>query len=136
MKRYLRLVLFGALIWMFALAVAMVLTPIHASQRPLFESIMAVVVATATAFFGDWYLRDVKVGFVREALLAGVVWLVVNIALDLPLFLLQGPMQMSLADYLMDIGLTYLIIPIVMLAIGYSVAQHGALQRQQVAGQQ
>jgi hypothetical protein len=136
MKRYLRLVLFGALIWMFALAVAMVLTPIRASQRPLFESIMAVVVAAGTAFFGDWYLRDVKGGFVREALLAGVIWLAVNIALDLPLFLLQGPMQMSLAEYLTDIGLTYLIIPIVMLAIGYSVAQHGALQQQQMAGQE
>lgn len=126
MKSFLRLILFGVLVWMFALAVAMLITPLRTTQRPLFESIMAVVVAAGTAFFGDWYLRDVKSGFMRASALAGVIWMVVNITLDLPLFLLGGPMQMSLAGYMMDIGLTYMIIPIVMVAIGYSLAQHTA----------
>lgn len=33
-------------------------------------------------------------------------------------------MKMSFADYMMDIGLTYLIIPAVTLGFGYSLQQH------------
>jgi hypothetical protein len=32
--------------------------------------------------------------------------------------LLESPMQMSMGDYMMDIGLTYLIIPIITIGFG------------------
>jgi hypothetical protein len=32
---------------------------------------------------------------------------------------MEGPMKMSFADYMKDIGLTYLIIPIVSIGFGY-----------------
>lgn len=32
---------------------------------------------------------------------------------------MEGPMKMSLVDYVMDIGLTYLIIPAVTVGFGY-----------------
>jgi len=40
-------------------------------------------------------------------------WLVLNILIDAPLMLFGGPMQMSLHQYVADIGLTYAGIPAV-----------------------
>jgi uncharacterized membrane protein YpjA len=60
----------------------------------------------------------VAAGFLREGIFIGVVWLAINLLIDLPLFS-AGPMAMSLSDYTKDIGLTYLIIPIVTVGYGY-----------------
>jgi len=50
--------------------------------------------------------------------LLGVVWLIISIVIDLTMFM-QGPMKMGFADYLMDIGLTYFIIPTITIGFGY-----------------
>ena len=47
-----------------------------------------------------------------------MAWLAINIILDLLMFT-EGPMRMPLADYIVDIGLTYLIIPTVIVGFGY-----------------
>jgi len=57
--------------------------------------------------------------------LIGVVWFLVNVMLDLLLFM-EGPMKMSFADYMADIGLTYLIIPSVTFGLGYSLQKKAA----------
>jgi hypothetical protein len=118
MKEYLRIVFFGILIWLIVFAVSVVILSLHASQRPLFESIMPIAIAAATVFFCALYFRRVEAGFLRAGFLLGVVWLVVNLAIDLPLFLLESPMQMSLGDYAADIGVTYLMIPVITVGIG------------------
>jgi hypothetical protein len=56
---------------------------------------------------------------VKNALYAGIIWMMVNILADLPLFS-YGPMKKPFADYMTDIGLTYLIIPII--TVGISLA--------------
>jgi hypothetical protein len=50
--------------------------------------------------------------------LAGVIWLGINLILDLLLFM-EGPMKMPFVDYIVDIGLTYLLIPIITAGFGY-----------------
>jgi hypothetical protein len=39
---------------------------------------------------------------------------------------MEGPMKMSFADYMADIGLTYLIIPAVTFGLGYSLQKKAA----------
>ena len=65
-----------------------------------------------------------EAGFLKEGALIGVAWFAINVAIDLPLFMLEGPMKMSFADYMLDIGLTYLIFPVVGLGFGYLLEQH------------
>ncbi len=111
-------ILFGFLVWLSAFVVAFIVFPLRESSRPLFESIMPVVVASATASFAVLYFRGVRGRFVKEAAILGLVWLAINLAVDAPLILLGGPMKMTLGEYLADIGLTYLIIPAVTIGIG------------------
>ncbi len=119
MKTHLKVVLFGFLIWLIAFAVAAMIFPLRTSQRPLFESIMPVVITVSTVLFAVLYFRNLKAGFRQKGILIGVVWLIINLAIDLPLFLLESPMQMSFADYIMDIGVTYLIIPVITIGFGF-----------------
>lgn len=119
-------VLFGFLIWVAAFAVAFAIFPIRESSRPLFESIMPVVLSAATVFFAHRYFRQVHRGFLREGLLLGLVWLGINVVIDLPLMLGPGPMQMTPAEYAGDIGLTYVLIPIITAGMGLVRAQGGS----------
>lgn len=115
-----RAVLFGFLIWLVAFVVAFMIFPLRESSRPLFESIMPVVLAWATAVFAVIYVRDLQKRFVREGVMLGCLWLAINVAVDLPLMLVGGPMKMTLGQYVADIGLTYLVIPAVTIGIGLS----------------
>jgi hypothetical protein len=114
---------FGVMIWLIAFLVAFALFPLRTSARPLFESIMPLVLAAATVFFAHRYFRYVRDDFAREGLRLGLVWVAVNIAIDLPLMLSPSPMQMSLPEYIGDIGVTYLIMPVVTTGIGWVRAQ-------------
>ncbi len=111
-------ILFGFLVWLAVFVVAFIIFPLRESSRPLFESIMPVAVASATAGFAVLYFRGVSGSYSREGSILGLLWLAINVAIDLPLMLAGGPMQMTPGDYLADIGLTYLIIPAVTIGIG------------------
>jgi hypothetical protein len=116
-------ILYGFLIWLSAFVVAFLIFPLRESSRPLFESIMPVAVTTATAVFAVIYFRRVREGFLREGVVLGCLWLAINVVIDLPLMLTGGPMQMTLGQYIADIGLTYLVVPAVTIGIGLSCEQ-------------
>jgi len=42
------------------------------------------------------------------------------------MFMPESPMKMSFADYMMDIGLTYLIIPVICIGFGYLLKKQGS----------
>jgi hypothetical protein len=118
MKRYAKIILFGFLLWLILLIVSILIFPFRVSQRPLFESIMAVVVTAWAVFFAVLYLLNLNGNYKKDGILIGAAWFLISIALDLPLFM-EGSMKMSPADYMADIGLTYLIIPVVTSGLGF-----------------
>ena len=113
-----RLLGFGFLSWLAPFAVSVCLFPIRQSNRPLFESLMAAVVALSGAALFSLYLRRIDRGFRRQGVLAGCLWCAMNIAFDLPMFSF-GPMQMPVVRYLADIGVAYLALPSVCVPIGW-----------------
>ena len=109
---YTRALLYGLGVWVIPFAVAMFIFPLRANERPLFESVMPVVVAAATVFFAYRYLsRSQGTGW-REGVQLGMVFLAVSLVIDLLMFS-WGPMKMSFVDYVKDIGLTYLLMPVI-----------------------
>lgn len=119
----------GLVAWLGPFAVAFLVFPFHDDARPLFESIMAVAVTTTAVVLGLAYLKRIGTSSVREGVLVGLLWLIMCITIDAPLMLLGGPMQMTVPDYLADIGLTYVIIPVVT----WGLATAHARGRQQAA---
>jgi ABC-type spermidine/putrescine transport system permease subunit I len=78
---------------------------------------MAVTVTLVTAFFGVAYFRHVHRAWCREGLLLGVLWMFISLLIDAPLMLVGGPVKMAPAAFAGDMGLTYLIMPIITMAI-------------------
>ncbi len=113
---------FGVLVWLIPFIVAFIIFPIHESARPLFESIMAVSVSTTAVVFGIIYLKNVKQNIIKAGIQIGILWFIIPVLIDAPLMLLGGPMKMSIAEYLADIGVTYLCIPVITwgLSVAYS----------------
>lgn len=118
MKKLGRLILFGFLSWIFTLAGAMCLSSLRTEQRRLFETLMSSVLIASAVLFTLLYFRKIHSGFMREAIWLGIAFMACNILFDLPMFM-AGPMKMTLPDYLKDIGLTYLGMPIISLGFGY-----------------
>lgn len=123
MNKTTKILIFGFLMWLVPFLVSVVIYPLKTSENPFFESIMSVVLTLTVVLFSIKYFRNLRTDFLREGILTGTVWFSISIILDLSLFI-WGPMQMSFENYMMDIGLTYLIIPTVTVGFGYIIQKH------------
>ena len=110
--------------WLVPFIVSLIIYPLKISFNPLFESIMPVVITITVVLVATFYFKDVDTKFLNEGIKIGLTWFFISILIDLLLFLPSSPMQMSFTNYMMDIGLTYLIIPIVTVGMGYMVDKH------------
>jgi hypothetical protein len=120
-----RAILYGLAIWAFTLFVALLIFPLRDSERRLFESIMPVALASATVAAALRYFRTGVPGGALAGFRVGLIWLALSLAIDLVVFS-RGPMAMSLADYVKDVGVTYLMIPVIASGFGHSfAAAHG-----------
>jgi hypothetical protein len=120
-------IIYGVLVWLVPFVVAFLIFPIHASARPLFESIMAVAVCVTSVAFGILYLKHVTKKIVKEGIQLGILWFIIPVLIDAPLMLFGGPMKMSILEYMADIGVTYICIPVITwgLSVAYSKATNG-----------
>lgn len=120
MKISLRTVIFfGILLWIIPFIVSVIVFPTKTFFAPFFETIMAVTVTLCVVIFAILYFKRVTADFIRIGIVVGVIWFAISIVIDLVLFLSPSPMQMSFPNYMMDIGLTYLIYPVVTIGFGY-----------------
>ena len=122
MKSLKKILIYGVLIWVIPFVVGILAFPIKDSLPALFESIMAVVIAVCVVCFGVRYFRAIEAPTLKRGVLLGVIWLGISVVLDLPMFM-WGPMKMALGDYVMDIGVTYLMIPVVTIGLGWQVSR-------------
>jgi hypothetical protein len=104
--------------------VAILIFPVRTAERPLFESIMPVALAAVTVLFAMLHFGRVANGSLREGVLLGIIWFAISVALDRVMFS-EGPMKMDLVDYAKDIGVTYLMIPIITAGFGYLIEKSG-----------
>jgi len=117
---------FAVAAWAVPFFVAVSIQPVRRSQPRLFESIMAITLAATTVVLGCIYMRKSSGRFIATGARIGATWAVANWALDAPMFS-GGPMKMTLREYIADIGIAYLMMPVI--TIGLGVAAAGAAQR-------
>jgi hypothetical protein len=118
MKSMKRTLIYGFLLWLIPFAVSIPIFPLKQSQSPLFETIMPITLTVFVCVFSIFYLKRMEGGFLSESIKLGVIWFGISIIIDLLMFM-WGPMKMAFTDYMMDIGFTYLIYPIVTIGFGY-----------------
>jgi hypothetical protein len=119
MNKNLKIVLFGLLVWLIPFMVSFFIYPLKTPMYSLFESIMSVLISVAAVIFSYFYFKDIGTNFVREGVVTGIVWFIIAIVIDLVMFLPASPMHMNFTDYMMTVGVKYLIIPFVTIGTGY-----------------
>jgi hypothetical protein len=100
----------GFLSWLLPLAVSFAVFPLKQSNAPLFDTLMALVTLLTGGALLTRYFRHQPVP-VREAVLVGALWFVMNLAFDYPMFS-YGPMKMTAGSYYSEIGLGYVAFPV------------------------
>ena len=83
---------------------------------------MPVTLTICVVVFATLYLRRLSANVLAEAVNLGLMWFTISVVIDLAMFM-WGLMAMSFVDYILDIGLTYLIYPIVTIGFGYVMEQ-------------
>jgi uncharacterized membrane protein YpjA len=121
MKRAAREVGFALLAWLMPFVVSVCIFPLKASHEPLFDSLMGVTLTCSTVVLAVTYFRSLTGNYVAQGLRIGIIWAVANWMLD-GLMFSSGPMKMSLDQYVMDIGIAYLAIPVITMGLGMAAS--------------
>jgi hypothetical protein len=111
-KHWRRAILYGFAIWLVPFLVAFAAMPLKTSWRSLFESIMPVTVVAVVVGSASRYFRFHPPRSTREGIALGFLWMAISVAVDLPL-MLSPPINYTLIEYAADVGLTYLMMPII-----------------------
>jgi len=112
----------GVLLWLVLFITGFALFPLHESNRIFFETLMPIILVITTLILGLNHLKKSR-SPQKEGLKIGLIWLAINLIIDAILFLSPTPMQMGITEYLQDIGLIYLIIPIITSGLGKAMTQ-------------
>jgi hypothetical protein len=112
-----RVLLFGFLIWLIPFFAAFFIFPLRESNRPLFETLMPLILALCTTYFSVRHFRSQSKSSWQSGLTVGLVWALISFVIDLPIFL--GAFATPFVEYLADIGLIYLLIPLITTAVSY-----------------
>jgi len=121
MKQYLKLALFGFLAWLIPFAISIFFYDktghLVIGDIFLFKSIMIVTGATTGAILLILYFGKIHERYLYHGILTGIVWLVMNWALDLLILLPMA--KLGLYDYFTQIGLRYLVLLVMCVMTGY-----------------
>jgi len=121
-KLLIKLISFGILSWLIPFIGSF---PFYSPDQGLlidiflFKTIMIVLGALVGVLLLVLFFNDIKKDYLKASIIVGIVWLIINWGLD---FIFLLPMsQMPIAQYFTEIGLRYLVLPIVSIGIGLVV---------------
>ena len=118
-KNIIRITLLGIMTWIVPFIAAFFFfdeTGQIAVDMYLFKTIMILVGGIIGALTIIIYFKKVQSGFLTQGIIIGVVWFAINFILDV--LVLLPISKMGFGDYVIQIGLRYLMIPIMSIMVG------------------
>ena len=125
MNKYVKIVLFGLVIWLIPFLVGFLFVDQEGNfiiSETFFKSIMIVIGSTVGVILAVKYFKGIKANFIKEGIILGIVWLIINWIIDL-IMVSIGFFPMTISKYFTDIGLRVLGIPIFTIGLGYALKQ-------------
>lgn len=119
------MVIFGLIVWLIPFIVSFAFVDRNGNfliAETFFKSITIVTGGIVGVLLAIQYFKGVETDFVREGVILGTIWLVINLAIDLSL-VYSGFFPMTVTQYFTDIGMRYLGMPIYTIGMGYILMQ-------------
>lgn len=82
-----------------------------------FKSIMTVLGCLVGVLLLIQSFKKIKTNYLKESIRIGLIWFLMNIVLDLIFLLPLG--KLTIMDYIIQIGIRYINIPIISIGMGY-----------------
>jgi hypothetical protein len=125
MDKNISIIFSGLLAWLIPFLVSI---PLYPGGRPVYDlqvtkSILIVVGGAVGALLALWYLREVKKDFAREGAILGIAWFAINSGLDI--LILVSLFGMDLLAWAGQIGIRYLLMPVMTTAMGAAMELRG-----------
>ena len=83
--------LFGLILWASVFIVSFGLFPVKQADPIFFETLITITLTVFTTLYGYIFFKKEK-PLLKKSLVVGIIWLLVNIAIDLAMFSF-GPMK-------------------------------------------
>lgn len=119
MKKHLKNILFGFLSWLIPFVASIFFYTKNGELTIdvfLFKTIMIVIGSISAAILIVLYFKKINKDYLKESIILGLLWFAINIILDLLVLL---PMSgISVSDYFTQIGLRYIVIPVMSVMVG------------------
>lgn len=93
-------IIFGIIIWFLTYLFSEILNPILIKYIPYNHVAIPLVIIIVTGFFGILYIRNIETNEVVEGVLAGMVFIIIDIILDYIFFILLGYPSVIFDNYL------------------------------------
>lgn len=108
---------YGLIVWAVPFVSAIPLMGVMEADPIFFKTLMIVIGGISGAVCAVLYFNKVGRDFLKEGLILGLVWLIVNWLLD---FVVLLPLsKMPYGQYFKEIGLRYLVMPAMTVPLGY-----------------
>ncbi|WP_405292919.1 hypothetical protein [Methanobrevibacter sp.] len=92
-------ILYGILIWAINSILTEIFNPIFTSNLPRVNIIVPIITIVVTGFFGILYIRNIESNEVAEGILVGVIFILIDIILDVLIFILPKTTNIIIGDY-------------------------------------
>ena len=112
-------IIFGALIWFLTYFLTNIFNPIFNNNLPYVNIMVPILIIIITGFFGILYIRNINENEVVEGLLAGIVFIIVNMILDYIFFIIPNVNNPIIGDYPFHITSMIIITLLITTFLGY-----------------
>ena len=112
-------IIFGALIWFLTYFLTNIFNPIFNNNLPYVNIMVPIIIIIVTGFIGILYIRNINENEVIEGLLAGIVFIIVDMILDYIFFIIPHVNNSIVGDYPFHITSMIIITLLITTFLGY-----------------
>lgn len=112
-------IVFGIIIWFLTFILTDIFNPIFNNNLPYINILVPIIMIIVTGFFGILYIRNIEENEVMEGILAGIIFIAVDIVLDYIFFILPNAHNSLVANYPLHITSMIIITLLITTFLGY-----------------
>ena len=112
-------IILGILIWVLTYAFSQILNPLFTDNLPQINIVVPIIVIILTGFFGIIYIRNVNENEVIEGLIAGIIFILVDIICDAVFLVIPHQQNMIFGDYQLHVVSMIILTLLITTFLGY-----------------
>ncbi len=114
--------IYGFLLWIVPFIISIAIFPFKKTEPFLFDSLMTVISVATIVILSTLYFKKTE-GNLKEGIFLGLLFLAISLSFDYFMFI-WGPIKMSVPAYIKEIGIAYLVYPIITIGYGYLLGRN------------